>query len=66
MNTPKTSLIFLILIVLSLALAGFLTWNLLMPKQAAKFYEETLGVQMVEPSKEAIGKATIQFKKTEE
>ena len=61
-----TSWVFFILIVLSLVLAGFLTWNLVMPKQAAKFYEHTLGVEIVQPTKEAVGKATIQFKKTEE
>lgn len=68
MSTDKNSMswAFLILIVLSLVLAGFLTWNLLMPKQAEKFYENTLGVQIQQPSKDAVGKATIHFKKTEE
>jgi len=55
---------FLILAVLALLLAGFLTWNLVSPQQAAQFYEKAFGIK--QPSSEAIGKGTIHFKKTEE
>jgi hypothetical protein len=56
---------YMILAVLALLLAGFLTWNLAAPQSAEKFYN-AIGIEKHEPSGEALGKATIQFKRTEE
>ena len=55
---------FVLLMILGLLLAGFLTWNIVSPNQAEKFYEYAFGIKPA--SNEALGKATIQFKKTEE
>jgi len=62
MDTPSRG--FIILVILVILLAGFLTWNIVSPNQAGKFYEYAFGIKPA--SSEALGKATIQFKKTEE
>ena len=56
---------FYILAILALLLAGFLTWNLLAPQSAEKFYEHAFGIEKSAPDNEAVGKGIIQFKKTE-
>ena len=61
----KSSIGFLLLALAALLLAGFLTWNLLNPKQVSGFYEETVGSLPHAPSDRASAKAIIYFKKTE-
>ena len=65
-NNSKMSRMFIILVVVAVLLAGFLTWNLMKPKQAEQFYEQAFGFKTVQPAQDAIGKGVIHFKKTEE
>lgn len=62
----KMSKGFFVLVVVALLLAGFLTWNLVKPKQAEQFYEQAFGIAPHHPTSNAVGKGTIYFQKTEE
>ena len=58
--------IFVIIIVATLLLATFLTINIAFPQQTEKFYEQAFGIKTIEPQQQAVGKAKITFKKTED
>ena len=65
-ESSKLSKGFIVLVVVAVLLAGFLTWNLAKPKQAEQFYEKAFGFKPAQPSPTAVGKGTIYFQKTEE
>lgn len=64
MNKPP--IMFLILALTALFLAGFLTWNLLNPKQVSGFYEASVGSFPNAPTDQVYAKTVIHFKNNEE
>ncbi len=57
---------FLILAVLSLLVAGVLTWALLNPKEVTGEYDYSIGSLPKGPTSNAVGRAVIKFEKTED
>ena len=66
MNKFNKKIVFTIVSIFLLSVAGVLTWTLLAPESANKFYERAFGVSIYKPSTNAVGQAKISFRKTEE
>lgn len=62
----NSSIVFLLVALSALLLAGFLTWNLLYPKQAEGYNDLAIGSVPNTPEHKAMTKAVTQFKKTKE
>jgi len=62
----KKNIVFIVLSIFLLTVAGILTWTLLAPESANKFYEHAFGVSIYKPAEKAVGQAKISFRKTEE
>ena len=57
---------FLLVAVAAMLIAGLLTWSLLNPKEVGSAYQYSFGSLPQGPQQEAVGKAMISFKKTED